>query len=125
MSSQENYMPPVTFIVVQKRHHTRFFPARHGDRQSTDKSGNILPRTVVDAKFVIQQNLVSMWYSGNKSSNALSCVVFQICLHCTLAYYAHLVAFRARYYMEGEFSDSESHGQRATTERIAEARHVL
>lgn len=32
-------MPPVTFIVVQKRHHTRFFPA---DNQ-TDKSGNIQP----------------------------------------------------------------------------------
>ena len=43
ISLEENYMPPVTFIVVQKRHHTRFFPVRHGDRGSTDRSGNILP----------------------------------------------------------------------------------
>ncbi|KAL8263040.1 hypothetical protein R6Q59_024389 [Mikania micrantha] len=50
VSLEENYMPPVTFIVVQKRHHTRFFPDRHGDRNSTDRSGNILPGTVVDTK---------------------------------------------------------------------------
>lgn len=28
---------------MQKRHHTRLFPARHGERASTDRSGNILP----------------------------------------------------------------------------------
>ena len=31
-------MPRVTFIVVQKRHHTRLFPT---DRNQTDRSGNI------------------------------------------------------------------------------------
>lgn len=36
-------MPRVTFVVVQKRHHTRLFPAEHGSRDQTDKSGNILP----------------------------------------------------------------------------------
>lgn len=36
-------MPRVTFVVVQKRHHTRLFPANHRDRSSTDRSGNILP----------------------------------------------------------------------------------
>ncbi|GKD57128.1 PAZ domain-containing protein, partial [Tanacetum coccineum] len=50
ISLEENYMPPVTFIMVQKRHHTRFFPVRHGDRASTDRSGNILPGIVVDTK---------------------------------------------------------------------------
>ncbi|GKD71913.1 PAZ domain-containing protein, partial [Tanacetum coccineum] len=50
LSLKENYMPPVTFVVVQKRHHTRFFPVKHGDRGSTDKSGNVLPGTVVDTK---------------------------------------------------------------------------
>ena len=43
VSLEENYLPRVTFIVVQKRHHTRLFPANHGDRQTTDKSGNVLP----------------------------------------------------------------------------------
>ncbi|TYJ18049.1 hypothetical protein E1A91_A09G095000v1, partial [Gossypium mustelinum] len=39
-SLQEGYMPRVTFVVVQKRHHTRLFPT---DRNKTDRSGNILP----------------------------------------------------------------------------------
>ncbi|CAH1450496.1 unnamed protein product [Lactuca virosa] len=30
MSLEEGYMPPVTSIVVLKRHHTRFFPMKHG-----------------------------------------------------------------------------------------------
>ncbi|PKA51116.1 Protein argonaute MEL1 [Apostasia shenzhenica] len=47
-SLQEGYLPPVTFVVVQKRHHTRLFPADHNQRNLTDKSGNILPGTVVD-----------------------------------------------------------------------------
>lgn len=42
-SLEPNYQPPVTFVVVQKRHHTRLFANNHKDRTSTDKSGNILP----------------------------------------------------------------------------------
>jgi Piwi domain len=40
---EEGYLPKVTFVVVQKRHHTRLFPEVHGRRDMTDKSGNILP----------------------------------------------------------------------------------
>ncbi|KAI4985628.1 hypothetical protein ZWY2020_018258 [Hordeum vulgare] len=47
-SLEDGYMPPVTFVVVQKRHHTRLFPEVHGRCDMTDKSGNILPGTVVD-----------------------------------------------------------------------------
>ncbi|KAH7681813.1 eukaryotic translation initiation factor 2C protein [Dioscorea alata] len=49
-SLEPNYQPPVTFVVVQKRHHTRLFANNHKDRSSTDRSGNILPGTVVDSK---------------------------------------------------------------------------
>lgn len=42
-SLEPNYQPPVTFIVVQKRHHTRLFANNHKDRSSIDRSGNILP----------------------------------------------------------------------------------
>ncbi|GAU41166.1 hypothetical protein TSUD_282390 [Trifolium subterraneum] len=48
-SLEPSYQPPVTFVVVQKRHHTRLFPNNHNDRNSTDTSGNILPGTVVDS----------------------------------------------------------------------------
>ncbi|XVE59479.1 hypothetical protein DITRI_Ditri05aG0049200 [Diplodiscus trichospermus] len=44
-SLQEGYMPRVTFVVVQKKHHTRLFPT---ERDQMDKSGNIQPGTVVD-----------------------------------------------------------------------------
>jgi eukaryotic translation initiation factor 2C len=40
------YSPPVTLIIVQKRHHTRLFAANEGE---TERSGNILPGTVVDS----------------------------------------------------------------------------
>ncbi|KAJ3089546.1 eukaryotic translation initiation factor 2C, 2 [Quaeritorhiza haematococci] len=42
---EQNYRPKITYIVVQKRHHTRFFPMT---KQDTDRSGNCLPGTVVD-----------------------------------------------------------------------------
>ncbi|KAK1648550.1 hypothetical protein QYE76_066355 [Lolium multiflorum] len=45
-SLEANYQPQVTFIVVQKRHHTRLFPHNHNDQSSVDRSGNILPGPV-------------------------------------------------------------------------------
>ncbi|KAG1335528.1 hypothetical protein COCNU_03G016470 [Cocos nucifera] len=69
-SLEPNYQPLVTFVVVQKRHHTRLFANNHRDRSSTDKSGNILP--------------------------------------VPPAYYAHLAAFRARFYMEPEISENSA-----------------
>lgn len=47
-SLEEGYLPPVTFVVVQKRHHTRLFPANHGNRDQTDPSGNIQPGSSFD-----------------------------------------------------------------------------
>ncbi|KAI0487857.1 hypothetical protein KFK09_027680 [Dendrobium nobile] len=49
-SLEPNYQPLVTFVVVQKRHHTRLYVNNHKDRNSSDKSGNILLGTVVDSK---------------------------------------------------------------------------
>lgn len=42
-SLEPNYQPTVTFVVVQKRHHTRLFANNHHDRNAVDRSGNILP----------------------------------------------------------------------------------
>lgn len=38
----EDYTPQITFVVVQKRHHTRVFPC--SDREA-DRSGNVLAGT--------------------------------------------------------------------------------
>ncbi|XP_062095124.1 protein argonaute 5-like [Humulus lupulus] len=47
---KEGYLPPITLVIVQKRHHTRLFPADYDNRDSMDKSGNIQPGTVVDTQ---------------------------------------------------------------------------
>ncbi|XP_057955884.1 protein argonaute 5-like [Malania oleifera] len=147
-SLEEGYLPPVTFVVVQKRHHTRFFPV---DRQQTDRSGNILPGTVVDTRichptefdFYLNSHAgiqgtsrpahYHVLYDENKfSADDLQILTNNLCYtyaRCTRsvsivppAYYAHLAAFRARYYIEGESSDggSTSGGGRSTRERMAD-----
>ena len=45
-SLQPDYKPKVTFLVVQKRHHTRFFPTR--DEDADGRNRNVPPGTVVD-----------------------------------------------------------------------------
>ncbi|KAL5975063.1 hypothetical protein ACLOJK_031739 [Asimina triloba] len=101
-SLEEGYLPPVTFIVVQKRHHTRLFPLDSRNRNLTDKSGNILPGTVVDTKIChpIEFDFYLCSHAG----------IQKMALYARFppAYYAHLAAFRARYYIESEASDSES-----------------
>ncbi|XP_047314074.1 protein argonaute MEL1-like [Impatiens glandulifera] len=129
-SLEENYLPRITFVVVQKRHHTRLFPMTHGDRHSTDRSGNVLPGTVVDTKIchVREFDFYLCSHSGIQgtsrpthyhvlfdendfSADALQGLTNSLCYtyaRCTRsvsivppAYYAHLAAWRARYYMEG------------------------
>ena len=43
------YAPSLTFLVVQKGHNTRFFPTND---KNADRSGNVLPGTVVDSHVV-------------------------------------------------------------------------
>ncbi|KAK9106474.1 hypothetical protein Syun_022485 [Stephania yunnanensis] len=136
-SLESNYQPPVTFVVVQKRHHTRLFANNHGDRHAVDKSGNILPGTVVDSKIChptefdfylcshagIQgtsrpAHYHVLWDENHFSADNLQSLTNNLCYtyaRCTRsvsivppAYYAHLAAFRARFYMEPETSDSGS-----------------
>ncbi|PWA91206.1 Argonaute/Dicer protein, PAZ [Artemisia annua] len=151
-SLEQNYQPRVTFIVVQKRHHTRLFPMNHNDRSNTDKSGNILPGTVVDTKIchpaefdfylcshagikgTSRPTHYHVLYDENKfTADGLQTLTNNLCYtyaRCTrsvsivpAAYYAHLTAFRARYYTEGMGSESES-GGRTTRERTAEVRQL-
>ncbi|KAK1295614.1 Protein argonaute 1B [Acorus calamus] len=136
-SLESNYQPPVTFVVVQKRHHTRLFANNHRDNRSVDKSGNILPGTVVDSKIChptefdfylcshagIQgtsrpAHYHVLWDENKFTADGLQSLTNNLCYtyaRCTRsvsivppAYYAHLAAFRARFYMEPETSDSGS-----------------
>ncbi|WOK92830.1 protein argonaute 1B-like isoform X1 [Canna indica] len=136
-SLEADYQPPVTFVVVQKRHHTRLFANNHNDHRSVDKSGNILPGTVVDSKIChptefdfylcshagIQgtsrpAHYHVLWDENNFTADALQSLTNNLCYtyaRCTRsvsivppAYYAHLAAFRARFYMEPEFPETAS-----------------
>ncbi|KAJ7979975.1 Argonaute family protein [Quillaja saponaria] len=148
-SLEPNYQPPVTFIIVQKRHHTRLFANNHRDRSSTDKSGNILPGTVVDSKIChptefdfylcshagIQgtsrpAHYHVLWDENNFTADGIQSLTNNLCYtyaRCTRsvsvvppAYYAHLAAFRARFYMEPDMQENGSigsgagHGSKAT-----------
>ncbi|KAL3752385.1 hypothetical protein ACJRO7_013094 [Eucalyptus globulus] len=148
-SLEEGYLPRVTFVVVQKRHHTRLFPENYNRRDSMDRSGNILPGTVVDTHIChptefdfylnshagIQGTSRPSHYhvllDENKfTADALQTLTNNLCYtyaRCTRsvsivppAYYAHLAAFRARYYIEGDGSDTgSSGGGRGTKEGTA------
>ncbi|GKV05310.1 hypothetical protein SLEP1_g17339 [Rubroshorea leprosula] len=152
-SLEPNYQPPVTFVVVQKRHHTRLFANNHDDRNSVDKSGNILPGTVVDSKIChptefdfylcshagIQNKQGTsrpahyhvLWDENKFTADALQSLTNNLCYtyaRCTRsvsivppAYYAHLAAFRARFYMEPETSDSGSMTSGAAAGRVGMA----
>ncbi|CAL5090915.1 unnamed protein product [Urochloa decumbens] len=128
-SLQHGYLPRVTFVVVQKRHHTRLFPEVHGRRDLTDKSGNILPGTVIDTNICHPSEFdfylcshagiqgtsrpahYHVLYDENGfSADALQMLTNSLCYtyaRCTRSvsivppvYYAHLAAFRARHYIE-------------------------
>ncbi|KAG1347516.1 hypothetical protein COCNU_06G013450 [Cocos nucifera] len=154
-SLQEGYLPRVTFIVVQKRHHTRLFPQVHGDRSSTDRSGNILPGTVVDTSIChpTEFDFYLCSHAGIKgtsrpthyhvlldenrfTADTLQMLTNNLCYtyaRCTRsvsvvppAYYAHLAAFRARYYVESDLSEggSTSVGGSKTRDKSAAVRHL-
>ncbi|CAA3027822.1 argonaute 5 [Olea europaea subsp. europaea] len=142
VSIRDGYLPRVSFIVVQKRHHTRLFPANHGNRNTTDKSGNILPGTVIDTKiwhpsefdFYLCSHAGIQGTSRPTHYHLLTNSLCYTYARCTRSVsivppvcYAHLAAFRARYYVEGgKLSNSGSAPGRdvATRERNLEVRSL-
>ncbi|KAG0005891.1 Eukaryotic translation initiation factor 2C [Entomortierella chlamydospora] len=130
-----NYKPDLTFVVVQKRHHTRFFPLKPSEG---NQLGNCHPGTVIDTHIVhpfefdfylqshaglIGTSRPAHYYvllDDNKfAPDELQELTYKLChlyARCTrsvsivpAAYYAHLVAARARFHARGDhFSDTVS-----------------
>ncbi|KAJ3089874.1 hypothetical protein HK102_005260 [Quaeritorhiza haematococci] len=123
-----NYRPTVTFVVVQKRHHARFFPIR---KEDSDRSGNVLPGTVVETGVTHPSEFdfylcshpglqgtskpthYHVLHDENRfTADALQELTYRLCyLYCRAtrsvsvcppAYYAHLVAARARFHATGD-----------------------
>ncbi|CAO3652743.1 unnamed protein product [Cunninghamella echinulata] len=134
-SLDKDYNPKLTFVVVQKRHHARFFPVEQRD---ADRTGNCLPGTVVDTDivhpfefdFYLQSHAglqgtsrpthYHVLYDDNKfTPDSLQELTYRLCYiygRATRsvsivppAYYADLVAARARFHRRGEnWSDTDA-----------------
>jgi eukaryotic translation initiation factor 2C len=133
MKLEVDYQPGISFIVVQKRHHTRLFCADKKDQ--IGKSGNIPAGTTVDIGIThptefdfylcshagIQgtsrpSHYHVLWDDNHFTADELQVLTYQLChtyVRCTRsvsipapAYYAHLVAFRARYHLVEKEHDS-------------------
>lgn len=134
------YAPTITFVLVQKRHHTRLFVA---NAQDADRSGNIPAGTVVDTAIVhpSQFDFFLCSHGGLQGTSRpthyhvvyddhhfkadeLQLLSYQLCYtfaRCTRsvsvvppAYYAHLVAFRARFH----FAPGEKGGAAAAFNQV-------
>ncbi|KAG0302454.1 Eukaryotic translation initiation factor 2C [Dissophora globulifera] len=132
---ETGYKPLLTFLVVQKRHHTRFFPMKSSE---ADGHGNCKPGTVIETAivhpfefdFYLQSHAGLLGTSRSThyyvllddsklSPDDLQDLSFKMChlyARCTRSvsivppvYYAHLVAARARFHSKGEvYSDTTS-----------------
>ncbi|KAI9272608.1 Piwi domain-containing protein [Sporodiniella umbellata] len=127
-SLDKGYNPAITFVVVQKRHHARFFPI---DQRDADRTGNCMPGTVVDTDivhpfefdFYLQSHAglqgtsrpthYHVLHDDNKfTSDSLQELTYRMCYIygratravslVPAAYYADLVAARARFHRRNE-----------------------
>lgn len=134
--SSSGYAPPVTFVVVQKRHQTRLFAA---DPRDADRSGNLPPGVVVDRGIAhpTEFDFFLNAHAGLQGTNR--CVHYHVLAdqngfgpdgmqqfsywlsylfcRCTRsiavaapAHYAHLAAFRGRALLKGDISDISDTG---------------
>ncbi|KAJ3039879.1 eukaryotic translation initiation factor 2C, 2 [Rhizophlyctis rosea] len=131
----ETYRPAITFVVVQKRHHARFFTR---SEREADRSGNVRPGTVVDNSVVhpTQFDFYLTSHAGLQgtsrpahyrvlhdknafTSDTLQDLTYKLCYlyaRCTRSvsvvppvYYADLVASRERFHFKDmDWSESES-----------------
>ncbi|CAB4437396.1 unnamed protein product [Rhizophagus irregularis] len=133
---EARYRPTITFVVVQKRHHARFFPM---ERQYTDRTGNCFPGTVVDVgithPFEFDFYLLShpgllgtsrpthyhvLFDENGFNANSLQTLSYNLCyiyVRCTRAvslvppvYYAHIVSNRAKFHLNSESGDDVTFG---------------
>ncbi|EPY79792.1 hypothetical protein CB1_000884019 [Camelus ferus] len=127
ISLEEDYRPGITYIVVQKRHHTRLFCADKTER--VGKSGNVPAGTTVDSTIThpsefdfylcSHAGIQVLWDDNCFTADELQLLTYQLChtyVRCTRsvsipapAYYARLVAFRAS--AEGSHVSGQSNGR--------------
>ncbi|XP_021747336.1 LOW QUALITY PROTEIN: protein argonaute 7-like [Chenopodium quinoa] len=142
-----DYKPLITFVVVQKRHHTRLFPDESDPNCLQFCDENVPPGTVVDSVITHPREfdfyLCSHWGAKGTSrpahyhvlwdeskftSDEFQKLVYSLCftfVRCTKpisivppAYYAHLAAYRGRLYLERSESMGSIKGVACTMTRV-------
>lgn len=146
----QNYQPGITFLVVQKRHHTRLFCS---DKDGVGKCKNVPPGTVVDTAITHPNErdfyLCShkgiqgtskpthyhvLWDDNDITMDDLQTLTYSLChlySRCTRsvslpspAYYAHLAAFRAKVHISDLFETDEESKDAVTQAEVREAATV-
>jgi eukaryotic translation initiation factor 2C len=131
------YQPTITFVILQKGHHTRFFPLSEAEK---DVSGNCRAGTVIDSDVTNARNYDFYLFShngiqgtsrpvrytvlyddNNMAPDALQSLTYNMCFtyaRCTrtvsvvpVAYYADLLAARGRAYLSGRKSAEGKKGR--------------
>ncbi|KAJ3344342.1 Protein argonaute 10 [Gonapodya sp. JEL0774] len=132
---EKDYDPPITFTVMTKRHKTKIFVTNPGD---ADRSGNAKPGTVVDTTIThpYEYDFFLMSHSGiqgtsrpahyyvlldenNLSADVMQQFTYRLCYVYSRAtrsvslvpptYYAHLLAYRVRIYVNQGLSAVNAH----------------
>lgn len=128
------FSPKITYIIVTKRHHARFFGGAKTRQQDLDRNGNVVAGTVIDTGITstntwdfylnshagIQGTNRPSKYTvlldeNNMTADQLQAYIFRLShgyARCTRsvsmvnsAYYAHLLAFRGRIFLGDDDSD--------------------
>uniref|UniRef100_A0A0D9YUZ2 Piwi domain-containing protein n=1 Tax=Oryza glumipatula TaxID=40148 RepID=A0A0D9YUZ2_9ORYZ len=134
LSLQEDYLPPITLVIVQKRHHTRIFPhtlcSNYTEQVAQIPSGTVIDQDICHpsgfdfylCSHTSQGNSRPTHYTVIFDENHFTADGLQLLTHnlcymyarCTRAvsivppvYYAHLAAARGRSYL-GKFGDGSS-----------------
>lgn len=144
-SLQQDYKPGMTFIVVQKRHHTRLFC---DDKDGIGRSKNVPPGTIVDQiithpseiDFYLcsHQGILGtskpthyrvLWDDNDMTMDQLQSMSYAMChtySRCTRsvsipapAYYAHLAAYRAK--VHGGAYEQREEGKAGSAADISKA----
>jgi len=134
---EPGYRPTITYIVVQKRHHARFFPIR---KEESDNKGNILAGTVIESLITHPSQfdfyLCShpglqgtsrpthyhvLYDEHNFTADELEELTYHMCFLYSRstravsivppAYYAHLAAARVKYHAHEAWNEQEQQQQ--------------
>ncbi|CAJ0960664.1 unnamed protein product, partial [Mesorhabditis belari] len=137
LTLSNDYRPPITYVVVQKRHHARLF-CKFG-KDTVGKAKNIPPGTTVDTGIVSPEGFdfylcshfgiqgtsrpahyLVLWDDNNFTADEMQAITYSMCHtygRCARAvsipapvYYADLVATRARFHIKRKLGvhDNES-----------------